>query len=230
MPTGRILIVEDDIAIHQLLVDILKKHSDYHCESAYSGTEALMHLKQEHFDLILLDLMLPGLSGEMLLQQAKEFHIGGIIILSAKSDIEDKVQLLQLGADDYLTKPFHQLELLARIESVLRRYQRASQIVNEQANYVYRQLRIAPDEMMAYFNEIPLHLTTTEFEILTQLVQSPRKVFSREQLYQLVWGDSTYIEDNAINVHISNLRKKIAQHTDEPYIETVWGIGFKLKG
>ncbi|MDO4431893.1 MAG: response regulator transcription factor [Aerococcaceae bacterium] len=225
--TVRILIVEDDLTIHQLLKDILAKHTDYTCTSAYSGTEALLLAKQETFDLILLDLMLPGLTGEALLPQLKPIHSGGIIVLSAKSELEDKVQLLQLGADDYLTKPFHQLELLARIESVLRRYQ-LHDSATPTTEYTYRQLRILPDEMVAYINDEMLHLTTTEFELLCHLVKEPRKVFTREKLYHLVWGDVAFIEDNAINVHISNIRKKIAKYTDEPYIETVWGIGFKM--
>ena len=222
-----ILIVEDDTTIHQLLLDILKRHTSYNMVSAYSGTEALLHIQQQTFDLILLDLMLPGLSGEQVLSQIRHNHQGGTIVLSAKSDLEDKVQLLQLGADDYLTKPFHQLELLARIDSVLRRYQRGL-TSDEPTQFSYRELQLCPDAHTATFGEHILSLTTTEFDILLHLVKSPKKVFTREALYQLVWGADTFIEDNAINVHISNLRKKIAKHTDETYIETIWGIGFKM--
>lgn len=121
-----ILIVEDDSNIHQLLIDIIKTNTQYEPVSAYSGTEVLLKLENNSFDLVLLDLMLPGMSSEEVLEKSSDLHQGGTIVLSAKSELEDKVGLLKLGSDDYMTKPFHKEELLARIESVLRRYQQKS--------------------------------------------------------------------------------------------------------
>lgn len=224
----QLLLVEDDASIHQLLVDTLTSQSLYSITSAYSGTEAWLQLQHQTFDCILLDLMLPGMTGEQLLENIQSIHQGGCIVLSAKSDLEDKVHLLQLGADDYLTKPFHPQELLARLESVLRRYGK-HRPQSTPTTLTFQQLTLNLEEMTATFNDQALHLTTTEFELLKHLMQEPRKVFTREKLYQRIWGEDAFIEDNAINVHISNIRKKIAQHTADTYIETVWGIGFKLK-
>jgi len=226
-----ILIVEDDSNIHQLLIDIIKTNTSYEPVSAYSGTEALLQLENKTFDLMLLDLMLPGMSGEEVLENSSELHQGGTIVLSAKSELEDKVGLLKLGSDDYMTKPFHKEELLARIESVLRRYQENNpkKQNNSAADINYQDITLSPHNYQAYFKEEKLELTSTEFELLLTLVESPDEVFTRERLYQLIWGDDAFIEDNAINVHVSNLRKKIAQFDDStPYIETVWGIGFKM--
>ena len=226
-----LLIVEDDNAIHQLLIDILESETSYQYTSAYSGTEALLHLNHKSFDLILLDLMLPGMSGEEVLENIKETYYGGIIVLSAKNEIEDKVELLHIGADDYITKPFHKAELLARMESVLRRYQvdipTNTHLQKDKINY--RDITLCLNEYQAYFKDQKLQLTSTEFKILQVLVESPKEVFTREKLYQLIWDTDSFIEDNAINVHISNLRKKISEFDDSnPYIETVWGIGFKM--
>jgi len=226
-----ILIVEDDSTIHQLLIDIIKTNTDYESVSAYSGTEALLQLENNSFDLMLLDLMLPGLSGEEVLEKSRDLHKGGTIVLSAKSELEDKVSLLKLGSDDYMTKPFHKKELLARIDSVLRRYQgnKPSKQDNSTNKINYQAITLYPDSYQALFKEEKLELTSTEFKLLLTLVKSPNEVFTREKLYQLIWGDDAFIEDNAINVHMSNLRKKIAQFDDSTsYIETVWGIGFKM--
>jgi len=226
-----ILIVEDDSNIHQLLIDIIKTNTSYEPVSAYSGTEALLQLENNRFDLILLDLMLPGMSGEEVLEKSSEIHQGGTIVLSAKSELEDKVELLKLGSDDYMTKPFHKEELLARIESVLRRYQQKfePQHINSTDEINYQDITLYPNSYQAYFKEEKLDLTSTEFKLLLTLTKSPDEVFTRERLYQLIWGDDAFIEDNAINVHISNLRKKITQFDDSTtYIETVWGIGFKM--
>ena len=225
---SRVLIVEDDNDIHQLLVDILAKEEKYQCDSAYSGTEALRLIGENQYDLLLLDLMLPGKSGEDIMQEISGQFAGGVIVLSAKSEMEDKVALLRLGADDYLTKPFHRAELLARIESVLRRYQNPAASQEQSDQLVYRDLVLDTDSREITIQEKPLHLTTTEFDLLHLLMSAPKKVFTRENLYQSLWGADQFIEDNAINVHISNIRKKIAEHTQEPYIETVWGIGFKM--
>lgn len=223
-----LLIVEDDNAIHQLLIDILSTETTYRLTSAYSGTEALLYIQNQPFDLILLDLMLPGMSGEEILEEVGDIHQGGIIVLSAKSELEDKVGLLQIGADDYMTKPFHKEELLARIESVLRRYKIPTS--SKKRDFLtYQDITLHRDEYQAFFKENKLSLTTTEFKILQTLIEFPDKVFTRESIYQLIWNSNSFIEDNAINVHVSNIRRKIAEFDDtKPYIETIWGIGFKM--
>lgn len=223
-----ILLVEDDPNIHQLIQMVVSSQPEYKITSAYSGTEALLRLQHDSFDLILLDLMLPGMTGIDLLEQVRDVFKGAVIVLSAIAETSDKVQLLRLGADDYMTKPFDNDELLARIETVLRRYGYQNQIRNSQI-LTYKALVIDSTKHTAMLSGHPLHLTVTEFDILQLLLSAPHQVFSRAQLYTRIWGDDIYIEDNAINVHISNLRKKIqAIVGDEPYIETVWGIGFKL--
>lgn len=225
----KILIVEDDPNIHELLIDIFKTHTTYQCTSVYSGTEAMLMLKQDAFDLMILDLILPGLSGEEVLVASRESHRGGIIVLSAKTAIEDKVELLGLGADDYLTKPFHQAELLARVESVLRRYGTKAKVPKVAGILEFKELRLNPNTYEAMVGDSKLHLTATEFQILLELVENQEQVFTKEQLYRKIWDDDVLVLDNAINVHISNLRKKIAAiAADEPYIETVWGIGYKM--
>ncbi|MDO4670196.1 MAG: response regulator transcription factor [Aerococcus sp.] len=223
----KLLIVEDDKDTNRILMQMLSVIPEYEVVSAYSGSEALLQLEQQAFDLILLDLMLPGLSGEEVLERSQAKHHGGVIVLSARSELEDKVQLLHLGADDYLTKPFHQQELKARIESVLRRYQKNTATPTKMLTY--QALQVNPNEHTATIHHQTLKLTNTEFDILMLLLEHPHQVFTREQIYQHIWGDQHYVEDNAINVHVSNLRKKIATLDDtHPYIETVWGIGFKL--
>lgn len=221
----QILIVEDDNDTNLILRQMLGQIPDYTLTTSYSGTEALRLLADNAYDLLLLDLMLPGLSGEEVLQRAN--HQGGVIVLSARSDLEDKVNLLHLGADDYLTKPFHQAELLARVESVLRRYHQTEPVSTQL--FQYQALTLDVNQHQATIHSQPLKLTNTEFAILALLLSKPQQVFTREQIYQRIWPDQHYIEDNAINVHVSNLRKKLeALDSKHPYIETVWGIGFKL--
>lgn len=223
-----ILLVEDDQTIHRLIKTVITAQSEYKVTSAYSGTEALLWLQQADFDLILLDLMLPGLTGIEVLQQIRETFKGAIIVISAITDTSDKVQLLRLGADDYLTKPFDNDELLARIETVLRRYGHRQNISASQV-LSYKELTIDTSQHKVTLRGEALQLTNTEYDILQLLLSAPQQVFSRAQLYNRIWGEGVYIEDNAINVHVSNLRKKIqAVVGEEPYIETVWGIGFKL--
>ncbi|MGX7106466.1 response regulator transcription factor [Hutsoniella sourekii] len=226
----QILIVEDDQAIHQLIEEILKKTNLYEVASAYSGTEAVLQLQHRSFDLILLDLMLPGLSGHQVLQTIQDKYHGGVIVVSAVGELDDKVQLLRLGADDYLTKPFHQEELLARIESVLRRYgHQPQEQADSSVELSFKDLILNHKKHRAFLRGSELHLTATEFDILKILLSDPQEVFTRERIYQKIWADEMTVEDNAINVHVSNLRKKIAALAgDEPYIQTVWGIGFKM--
>lgn len=227
--TKNILIVEDDSDINNLIKTILEK-KDFHVEQAFSGTEGKLRLELQTFDLVILDLMLPGMTGEELVEwMRKELQIPvPVFILSAKNALSDKVQLLTNGADDYLTKPFEPEELLARVIALLRRT--GMEIVKkERENYQYKELVLNPLSREVSVKNKLLELTPYEYEILFLLMQSPDKVFSRDTLYEKVWNNGYYGEDNTVNVHVSNLRKKIAAYApDEEYIKTVWGIGFKM--
>lgn len=226
-----ILIVEDDTDINNLIKEILTKQG-YDTMQAFSGTEAAFYLKMNPFQLMILDLMLPGLSGEELMKQVREEMSLDIpvLILSAKNALSDKVSLLTGGADDYLTKPFEPAELVARVCVLLRR--RANREENPAAaeeQLRYKDLCLYPKSRRVTVKENELQLTPHEFDILYLLVKSPSEVFSRERLYEQVWNNGYYGEDNTVNVHVSNIRKKIAVYApEEEYIKTVWGIGFKM--
>lgn len=231
----RVLIVEDDADINRLLYKILKKN-DYAPEQAFSGTEARLMLKTSVYDLILLDLMLPGITGEELLDYIRNEQKlpVPVMILSAKGNLKHRVGLLLDGADDYLTKPFEPEEVLAHIYAVLRRCGRAQAETvgkeQEAAVYTCRNLTVYPEARRAVVNDQELSLTAHEFDILYLLIQNPDKVYSRENLYEQVWKGGYYGEDNTVNVHVSNIRKKLAKaDPGEEYIQTVWGIGFKMK-
>ncbi|WP_265458586.1 response regulator transcription factor [Enterococcus sp. HY326] len=216
----KILLVEDDNGINKLLTILLK--DTYQVVSAFSGTEGLLLLNQQRFDLVLLDLMLPGLSGEELLEQLPPQQ--PVIIISAKKEVSDKVKLLKLGADDYITKPFDQAEVLARIEVQLRK----SQPVSQNNQLTWRQLTLLKEKHQAFIEEQLLQLTNAEFDILALLMAHPEEVFSKGKIYEAIWQGTYYGDDNTISVHVSNLRKKIAQVTSEEYLKTIWGIGFML--
>lgn len=223
-----VLIVEDEPDINALLTKILRR-SDYKVVQAFSGTEAEKVLERENPDLILLDLMLPGMPGEEVLSDLRENYGTDIpvIVISAKDSLNDKVSLLKNGADDYVTKPFEPEEVLARIEAALRRV--GKNRVSEKV-LVCRNLKLCPESRKVVLNEKELSLTAHEFDILSLLMQNPQKVYSRELLYEQVWHGGYYGENNTVNVHVSNIRKKLKEIApSEEYIQTVYGIGFKLK-
>jgi DNA-binding response OmpR family regulator len=222
----KVLIVEDDVDINRLLGRYLEKEH-YQTVAAFSGTEARLQLSMNSFDLILLDLMLPGLTGEELISEIKETVSTPIIVVSAKSALEDRVKLLKSGADDYITKPFERDELLARVEAVLRRCNKMT-TEPKGRDLSFKQLVLKESSREALVKGTLLPLTAHEFDILKLLVQNPERVFTKEQVFQEIWKSGYYGEDNTINVHISNIRKKIKDFDDDSYIKTVWGIGFKL--
>ncbi|OBZ14935.1 DNA-binding response regulator [Bacillus sp. FJAT-27264] len=223
-----ILVVEDDADINRLLCTFLGKKG-YLTEAAFSGSEAKLLLSMRSYDLILLDLMLPGMSGEELIKELRGYSYVPIIVISAKGRMKDKIDMLKCGADDYITKPFDKEEVLARVEAQLRRYKDFSTPEQTSERLVYQHLILDIYSRTAQVAGMPLSLTTKEFELLAILVRSPGKVFTREDLYQAVWHEKYAIEDNTINVHMSNLRSKLSKNNpDQTYIETVWGIGFKL--
>lgn len=224
---ARILIVEDDTSINHMLAELLTEDG-YDVVQAFSGTEALLQLRLEPIDLILLDLMLPGKPGEEVFAEVREKSDVPVIMLTAKDAVSDKVRLLKMGVDDYLTKPFVPQELLARIEAVLRRVEPGSTRNDFRRGLTYHELHLDPEAMTASLCGEPLNLTNYEFEILHLLMTRPGKVFTKNRIFETVWGFEYRGEENALNTHISNLRKKMHQITPDEYIETVWGLGFKL--
>lgn len=224
-----ILIVEDNEEINTLLRRILSREG-YQTQSAFSGSEALLLLRQQHFDLVLLDLMLPGLSGEALLDQIRAAErTMPVIVISAKTAMEDRVGVLRAGADDFIQKPFEVDEVLARVEAQLRRYKEFAPPKEQTEVLQFGELRLDSGNIEVTLCGKPVSLTAREFEILKLLMQYPKKVFTRENLFSQIWNEEYYGEDNTVNVHISNLRGKLAKiDPDTEYIKTVWGIGFKL--
>ncbi|WP_339229326.1 response regulator transcription factor [Oceanobacillus sp. FSL K6-2867] len=220
----RILIIEDDQEISKLLSVILSK-SGMDSIVAYSGTEGLLQLQNNKFDLILLDLMLPGKSGEDLIKAIREENSIPIIVISAKVDIENKVHVLKMGADDYITKPFNQEEVLARIEV---QFRKSSVHPSRTAENVWRGLKIKPEKLSASLENNELQLTNAEFDILSLFVSHPEQAFSKREIYERIWKGTYLGDDNTISVHVSNLRKKIAGITSDEYIKTIWGVGFML--
>ena len=213
-----ILIIDDDIHIGDMLEEVLTREG-YRVFRAYSGTEALLAVKAFSPDLVLLDLMLPGLSGEELLPKLKGIPT---IVVSAKVEVDHKVELLLGGAADYVTKPFDTKELLARIRVALRNASGAGEVLCHGAI----SLEVASRRVTV--NGQTLHLTPTEYAILKLLMQNPTRVLSKSQLLEHISADTPDCTEGSLKIHISNLRKKLKQACGQDMIEAVWGIGFKL--
>lgn len=223
----KILIVEDDNDINSLLYEMLTENG-YCVSSAYSGTEALIYIENNKYDLILLDLMLPGKSGDELIDIIREKEDMPLIIISAKEERGLKAKMLRAGADDFISKPFDIDEVLARIEANIRRYLKNVKVDDEKE---YKEIKVCDESRIAKVNGVELQLTSTEFDILNLMVKHPDKVFSKNNLFKSVWGEDFICDDNTITVHISNLRNKIKKAgAKESYIKTIWGIGYKLNG
>lgn len=219
-----ILIIEDDTAIHALLKETLELH-DFEILSAYSGTEGSLLFEQNHVDLVLLDLMLPGIKGEEFLKKIREKSNVPILVLSAKNDQASKLELLTNGADDYITKPFDINELLARINIQLRHTVQAPAADNMEIQY--KNIHVNLDTREVVIDQETVHLTGREYAILLLFLEQPEKVFSRANLYESVWNEPFFDSDKTVNMHISNLRSKI-NSSSRSYIKTVWGVGFKF--
>ena len=226
MDNIHILVVEDDTDINRLLCTILEG-AGYSCRAAFSGSEAMLWAEKYDYDLVLLDLMLPGLTGEEFIACIRAGKTMPIIVLSAKVAVEDRVNALGLGADDYITKPFDNREVLARVEAQLRRSRSFSPAAGG-GELVYGPLRLSREDHTASVNGEEVSLTTREFAILALLMEHPKRAFSRAQIYESVWGEEFMGDDNTVNVHVSNLRAKLSKAAPGEYIKTVWGIGFKL--
>lgn len=217
---NKILIIDDDVHIGNMLETLLVREG-YKVTRAYSGTEALLVLKEHKPNLILLDLMLPGLSGEEVLENIKNIPV---IVLSAKIGVADKVSLLLSGAVDYLTKPFDPEELLARITVQLRKNDFPQEL--EILTYGNIQLDVTSHQVTASGQILPL--TKTEYAILKLLLQNPRQVIAKSVILDRISIDTPDCTERSLKQHISNLRKKIFEAENKDYIEAVWGIGFKL--
>ena len=215
-----ILIVDDDVYIGDMLEELLTKEN-YDVGRAYSGTEALMYLSSRRPDLILLDLMLPGLSGEELLPLIKGIPV---IVVSAKAEVSDKVSLLLGGAADYVTKPFDTSELLARVTVQLRKND-----VPESSDILsYDTIRLNTETRAVTVSDTPVRLTQTEYAILKLLMANPSQVITKSVMLDRISEDTPDCTESSLKVHISNLRKKLKAVNGKDYIEAVWGIGFKL--
>lgn len=225
---GNILIVEDDNDINELLCTIAVK-SNYFPQPAYSGTEAMIYFQKQEWDLVILDLMLPGMTGEEVLAKIVNESAVPVIIISAKGDQQAKIDCLRTGAADYITKPFDIEEVSARLDSQLKRYKR-SRTVSKPVDLVFKDLKVDLEAKTVTVNQQLLKLTVIEYTILVLLVSSPKKVFSKANLFESVWHENFHGDDNTVNVHMSNLRTKLAKaNRDEEYIETIWGMGYRLK-
>ena len=226
----KILVIEDEQDINNLICDILKE-KNYNVTPAFSGTEGKLWLSQGQYHMILLDLMLPGMSGEELIKEIRtKNNTVPIIVISAKIDSKTKIEVLKLGADDFISKPFDIDEMLARVEANLRRYISYSGEVTKSSIINFKNINLNKDLREVKVNGHLLNLTSREYLILELFLSNPKKVFTRENIFESVWRDTFMGDDNTIKVHISNLRSKIAKlDKDNEYIQTVWGIGFKLK-
>lgn len=234
---AKILIVEDDVHISEMLETLLGGHG-YETTSAFSGTEGLMVLKYEVFDLMLLDLMLPGKTGEEVLSEMRKTSNMPVVVMTAKTDMESTAKLLRMGADDYIKKPFDNDELLARIEVQLRKSASAQSALNTGGladaagakTLTHKNMRLDVESFDAFVGDVRAGLSKREYEILHLMMASPNKVFTKNNLYESVWGGEFLGDDNTINVHISKLRSKLGDISGgEEFIQTVWGIGFKMK-
>ncbi|MGL5755830.1 MAG: response regulator transcription factor [Paraclostridium sp.] len=221
-----ILIVEDDGDINRILQEILKSN-EYNIISAYSGTEAIIYLDKIKFDMILLDLMLPGMDGEKILNYIRSKSSVPVIIISAKNEVKLKSNLLRLGADDYITKPFENEEVLARVITNLRRYN--LQRTNDIEELKFKDITINKTSRVITVGSKPLSVTSKEYKILELMVSNKTKIFSKANLFETVWNEEYACDDNTINVHMSNIRNKLKKINEkEDYIETIWGMGYKL--
>lgn len=219
---SRLLIIEDDVNINEMLQEAFGKKG-YEVVSAYSGTEGILRIEKETYQMVILDSMLPGMDGQQVLKNIREKSNVPVIVLSAKDELDTKVDLLMSGASDYMTKPFELKELEARVLVQLRNAAGKNEVFLE-----YRDLRIDREGKKVILCGKPLSLTAQEYRILELLLKHPQKVFTKNEIYEYAWEEYYMGEDKTINVHISNIRQKMKKITQEEYIETVWGMGFKL--
>ncbi len=224
----KLLVIEDNNEINQMVTEWFSLN-DFEVKSAFSGTEGLLYFSTEPFDVIILDLMLPGMSGEEILKNIRMKSDIPVIVASAKVSVEEKIELLESGANDYVTKPFDLRELLARVHVQCNISSKVSKnTIQDNNNLIqYKELVINQELRTVNIQGVELNLTRQEYAIILQLFLHPNKIFSKDELFELAWNDYYEGADKTMNVHISNIRNKIKALTDEVYIDTVWGIGYR---
>lgn len=229
---ANILVVDDEQAIADL-IEVYLKSENYNVLKFYNGQDALRCVENESIDLAVLDVMLPDINGFSICQQIREKHNFPVIMFTAKDEEIDKITGLTLGADDYITKPFRPLEMVARVKAQLRRFTKynATEPVQEENIIVLSGLVLDKDKHECTLNERPLSLTPTEFSILWVLASNRSRVVGSEELFHEVWGDKYFTNNNTVMVHIRHLREKMHDSAERPkYIKTVWGVGYKIEG
>ncbi|MBW9148164.1 response regulator transcription factor [Clostridium sp. CM028] len=229
---AKILVVEDENEINKLLCSILE-NKGYRVRAAFSGTEALMCVENERWDMILLDLMIPGISGEEAILKIREITKAPIIVVSAKTSKKTKIELLESGADDFICKPFDPDEVVARVNCNLRRYLeffKDEGKKNRDNILSYKDISLNTESKEVKVGQIILTLTAKEFALLELLLTNPNKVYSKSNIFESIWGEEFLGDDNTVNVHVSRLRNKLFIANDsEDYIETIWAMGYKLR-
>lgn len=226
-----ILVVDDDKEIVEAIEIYLKKEG-YNILKAYNGEQALQQLEKEQIHLIILDIMMPKKDGIETLQEIRKNKTIPVIMLSAKSEDYDKIEGLNTGADDYITKPFNPLELIARVNSNIRRYTQLGAMKQEKNENIYKtgELILNDESKQVIAEGKEIKLTATEFKILKFLIKNKGKVFSISQIYENVWNEESYAAENIIAVHIRHIREKIEINPKEPkYLKVIWGIGYKVE-
>ena len=226
----KILIVEDDISISELQRDYLEING-YEALISNNGEEGLKIVKAGDFDLIILDIMLPGIDGFEILRQIRDEKDVPILLVSARKEDIDKIRGLGLGADDYITKPFSPSELVARVNAHITRYERIKgKEVSKSSSIIIRGLEIQKDSRRVYVNGQEVNMKPKEFELLVFLAENPNRVFDKERLFERIWGEDSFGDVATVTVHIGRIREKIEVNPAKPqYIETVWGAGYRFK-
>ena len=229
---SKILVCDDDKAIVDA-IEIYLSQEGYEIKKAYDGAEAIQMLEEEPFDLLVMDVMMPKLDGIRATLKIREKNNMPIIILSAKSEDADKILGLNIGADDYVTKPFNPLELVARVKSQIRRFTKlgsTARVKENEAVYSTGGLVINDDQKMVTVDGEPIKLTPIEYNILLLLVKNQGRVFSIEQIYESIWNEEALGADNTVAVHIRHIREKIEINPkDSRYLKVVWGVGYKVE-
>lgn len=220
-----IAVIDDDIFIGDMLEKALSKEG-YRVIRAYSGTEALLLLERRRPDLILLDLMLPGLSGEQVIEKISDIPV---IVVSARTSVDDKVTLLTGGAVDYVTKPFDIRELMARISAQIRAAENQREKSREAKMLIFEEIRMDLETREVSVEGKPVYLTPTEFAVLKQLMRNPEQVATKSRILDAISMDTPDCTEGSLKIHISNIRKKLKKQDGQDHIEAVWGIGFKMK-
>ncbi len=225
----KILLIEDDTEISEMLKNFLMTEN-FEVVTAYDGESACEKFFADEYSIVLLDLMIPKISGMEVMKTIRASSTVPIMIISAKDTDSDKTLGLGLGADDYVTKPFSVTEVLARIKANIRRNTQYAAVADAEGERITKgELTLNTDDYSVTKNGKKIELTAKEFEILRLLMKNPKKVYTKEQMYSMVWNDAYMGDENAVNVHISRLRNKIEDNPREPnYVVTVWGIGYKL--